>query len=129
MKTLIVSALFILVACHHDTAPQSPATATSDDQALSVDPTMPSWAPPVCKTYHTAVVQLTGCTQVAHDVREQVSSKYDADSKAWHQITNATQADLDQVKTACSDNATAVKAQITPDCTKGIGEEKVQAQQ
>ncbi|HET9990072.1 MAG TPA: hypothetical protein VFQ65_16190, partial [Kofleriaceae bacterium] len=108
-------------------ATEQPTTvATSGDNA--VDPTLPSWAPRSCKAYHTAVVNLTGCTQVAQDVRDRVSAKYAADNKAWHDMQNATQADLDQVKLSCGDEAASVKAQITNDCVNGIGEKPIEAQ-
>ncbi|MEO6771480.1 MAG: hypothetical protein ABI467_00470 [Kofleriaceae bacterium] len=124
MKPLLACALFVLAACsHHSPPPQQPT-----DTDAAVDPTLPSWAPHSCITYHKAVVKLTGCTQVAQAVRDQVSAKYDTDTKTWHDMQNQTQADLDQVKVACSDDAAAVNAQITSDCTKGIGETPVEAQ-
>lgn len=94
----------------------------------AVDPTLPSWAPHSCKAYHAAVVNLAGCTQVAQDVRDRVSAKYDADNKSWHDMQNASQTDLDQVKLSCGDEAASVKAQITNDCANGIGEKPVEAQ-
>ena len=123
MKTLIASLLFAsVVACsHHDAEPAAPMMAGSNTEAATatdpdVDPTMPSWAPPSCKAYHTAVVKLAGCTDLAQDLRDKVSAKYDADNKAWHNLTNAQQSDLDQVKTSCSEQAASVKAQMTPSC-------------
>ena len=122
--TLLILALVGLLACsHHEPAAQSPAAAGPD----AVDPTLPSWAPPSCKTYHAAVIQLVGCTEVAQDARDQASAKYDADAKKWHDMQNQSAADLDQVGTGCSSDAAAVKAQITANCAKGIGETPVKA--
>jgi hypothetical protein len=132
MKTLIACALFAVAACSHHSEPAEPtqpsagATATAGDDA--VDPTLPSWAPHSCKAYHAAVVNLVGCTQVAQDVRDRVSAKYEADNKSWHNMQNASQTDLDQVKLSCGDEAASVKAQITSDCASGVAEQPVAAQ-
>jgi hypothetical protein len=130
MKTLIACVLFVTACSHDSKAPAEPSqrttTAAAGDDA--VDPTLPSWAPRSCKAYHAAVVNLTGCTQVAQDVRDRVSAKYDADNKAWHDMQNASQTDLDQVKLSCGDEAASVKAQITNDCANGIGEKQVEAE-
>jgi hypothetical protein len=124
MKTLIASLLFASVAAcsHHDAEPATPgmmgsntneaATATDPE----IDPTLPSWAPPSCRAYHTAVVKLAGCTEVAQDIRDKASAKYDADNKAWHDMKNAQQSDLDQVKASCTDQAASLKAQLTAPC-------------
>ncbi|HEY6032919.1 MAG TPA: hypothetical protein VIV58_01635 [Kofleriaceae bacterium] len=135
MKTLIACVLFSLTACSHDSqAVQQPAQPTMTEANAgtpgaedAVDPTLPSWAPRSCKAYHAAVIHLAGCTQVAQDVRDKVSAKYDADNKAWHDMQNATQADLDQVKLSCGDEAASVKAQLTSDCANGLAEQPVAA--
>ncbi|HEY0251882.1 MAG TPA: hypothetical protein VGC41_10165 [Kofleriaceae bacterium] len=123
MKTLIATALFAFVAAcsHHDAAPAQPTTTGANTEASTatdpdVDPTLPSWAPPSCKAYHTAVVKLAGCTDLAQDLRDKTSAKYDADNKSWHDLSNATQADLDQVKAACAYQAASVKAQMSGHC-------------
>jgi hypothetical protein len=120
MKTLLACALFAFAACHHDAAPQKPgstATATSDDSDdPGVDPTMPSWAPPSCKGYHAAVVKLSACPDIDQATKDKVSAKYDADNKSWHDMTNATEADLDQVKASCGDERAAVRAQMSGKC-------------
>jgi hypothetical protein len=131
MKTLIACALFAVVGCSHHSEPAEPGQSTasgSPGAGDAVDPTLPSWAPSSCKAYHTAVIHLTGCTQVAQDVRDRVAAKYDSDNKSWHYMQNATQADLDQVKLSCSDEATSVKAQLTNDCAAGLAEQPVAAQ-
>lgn len=120
MKTLIACALFAsvsaLAACSHDAAPpQQPAplpVATAD----GVDPTLPSWAPRSCKDYHTAVVKFSHCGDIALDLRDKVSAQYDVDNKSWHDMTDAKQTDLDQVKLACGDQAASVTAQMTGKC-------------
>jgi len=135
MKTLIACVLFSLTACSHDSPVQQPAQPTMAENAPpgtpgaedAVDPTLPSWAPRSCKAYHAAVIHLAGCTQVAQDVRDRVAAKYDADNKAWHDMQNATQADLDQVKLSCGDEAASVKAQLTNDCANGLAEQPVAA--
>ena len=132
MKTLIACVLFSLTACSHDSQVKEPAQPTTTEANAggenAVDPTLPSWAPRSCKAYHAAVIHLVGCTQVAQDVRDKVSAKYDADNKAWHDMQNASQADLDQVKLACGDEAASVKAQLTNDCANGLSEQPVAAQ-
>ncbi len=131
MKKLIACALFAFAACSHDTPPaQHPGseTASADDDDATVDPTLPSWAPHSCKRYHAAVIRLAGCAEVTQDVRDHVTTKYDADTKAWHDMTNATQADLDEVGTTCGDQATAVRAQITAGCAKSNPEQRAQAE-
>jgi hypothetical protein len=132
MKMLIACALFAVAACSHDSKPaqepaQPTATAGTPGAEDAVDPTLPSWAPHSCKAYHAAVIHLAGCTQVAQDVRDRVSAKYDADNKAWHDMQNASQTDLDQVKLACGDEAASVKAQLTNDCAAGVAEQPVAA--
>lgn len=123
MKTLIASLLFASVAAcsHHDAEPASPAMMGSNTEAATatdpdIDPTLPSWAPPSCRAYHTAVVKLAGCTEVAQAIRDKASAKYDADLKAWHDMKNAQQSDLDQVKASCGDQASSVNAQLTASC-------------
>jgi hypothetical protein len=128
MKTLIACVLFVAACSHDSKSPAEPTQPSASAAAGDVDPTLPSWAPRACKAYHAAVVNLAGCTQVAQDVRDRVTAKYDADNKAWHDMQNATQSDLDQVKLSCGDEANSVKAQITNDCANGIGEKPVEAQ-
>jgi hypothetical protein len=131
MKMLLACVLVSLAACSHDSsAVQQPTMASSGTPGAeeAVDPTLPSWAPRSCKAYHAAVVHLAGCTQVAQDVRDRVSAKYDADNKAWHDMQNATQADLDQVKLSCGDEAASVRAQLTNDCAQGLAQQPVAAQ-
>jgi len=122
MKSLIACVLFAsvsaLAACSHDAAPpQQPAplpVATAD----GVDPTLPSWAPKTCKDYHTAVVKFSHCGDIALDLRDKVSAQYDADNKSWHNLTDAKQSDLDQVKLACGDQAASVTAQMSATCAE-----------
>jgi len=122
MKTLIASLLFAMVAAcsHHDAQPASPTTSPNAEAATAtdpdIDPTLPSWAPASCKGYHTAVVKFAACTDVGQDVRDKAAAKYDADNKSWHELTNAQQSDLDQVKASCSDQSASVKAQMTGHC-------------
>ena len=129
MKTLIACVLFAATACSHDSEPAQPTTAAAGTPGAedAVDPTLPSWAPRSCKAYHAAVIHLAGCTQVAQDVRDRVSAKYDADNKSWHDMQNASQADLDQVKLTCGDEAASVKAQLTNDCANGLAQQPVAA--
>ena len=131
MKTLIACVVFAVTACSHHSEPAEPAQATATAGTPgaegAVDPTLPSWATPSCKAYHAAVVHLTGCTQVAQDVRDRVSAKYDADNKSWHYMQNASQSDLDQVQLSCGDEAKSVKAQLTNDCANGLAEQPVAA--
>lgn len=116
MKSLIAAILFV-AACHHDKDPQVakaplPPTAASE----GVDPTLPSWAPHECNAYHAAVVKLAHCNEVDVQVRDRVAAKYDADNKSWHDMTNAQQSDLDQVKLVCQDEYASVNAQLTGKC-------------
>ncbi|MFT3693995.1 MAG: hypothetical protein QM831_12700 [Kofleriaceae bacterium] len=107
--------------CHHDapsasTTPQT-ASAGSDDDGPDVDPTMPSWAPRSCKGYHAAVVVMANCKDVDQAARDAIAQKYDADNKAWHDMTNATQADIDQVGVSCRDSRKSVRDQMAGKCS------------
>ena len=116
MKTLIACALFasFAVGCSHDAPPpQAPLPVATAD---GVDPTLPSWAPKSCAEYHTAIVKFSHCGDLALDLRDKVSAKYDADNKSWHDMVNASQSDLDQVKLSCTDEAASVNAQMTGKC-------------
>ena len=118
MKTLIACALFASLAslgCSHNdaAAPQEPLPVAKAD---GLDPTLPSWAPKSCAEYHTAVVKFSHCGDLSLDLRDKVSAKYDADNKGWHDMVNASQADLDQVKLSCTDEAASVNAQMTGKC-------------
>jgi hypothetical protein len=122
MKTLLACTLFAFAACHHDAAPQNPTpTTASDDDDPAVDPTLPSWAPPACRGYHAWVVKFSACDEIDKGARETVAAKYDADNKKWQEMTNATQADLDQVKVSCGEERATVKSQMTGKCTNMVG--------
>lgn len=114
-KLIACTLLAAVAACsHHDPAPKTTAQLTNNDTAI--DPTMPSWAPQSCMAYHTAVVNYGACNDVDQATRDKVAAKYDADNKGWHDITNATQADLDRVKAQCSDAYTALQTEMTGKC-------------
>ncbi|MEO8841398.1 MAG: hypothetical protein ABI591_32180 [Kofleriaceae bacterium] len=120
MTKLIACCLFAFTACHHDAPPQNPqptTTTSADDDGPDVDPTMPSWAPRSCKGYHAAVVMMANCNDVDASVRSQVSAKYEADNKGWHDLTNAQQSDLDQVGTACKEQRKSVRDQMNGKCS------------
>ncbi|MEO8548989.1 MAG: hypothetical protein ABI678_03425 [Kofleriaceae bacterium] len=124
MKTLIATALLAFAACHHDAAPQNPTTGAGTETADSdpdVDPTLPSWAPPSCRGYHAWVVKFSACNEIEQAARDQVAATYDADNKKWHDMTNATAADLDQVKVSCGESRASVKSQMTGKCTNMVG--------
>jgi hypothetical protein len=126
MKTLIACALFALAACHHDapaqsTTPSSPVETGAADTDPDVDPTLPSWAPPACRGYHAWVVKYSACTEIEQAKRDEVAAKYDADNKKWHELTNATEADLNQVKLSCGDERNTVQARMTGKCTNMVG--------
>jgi hypothetical protein len=123
MKTLIAAALFASLAfgCSHN-APATQEVAQAPlppAQAEGVDPTLPSWAPKSCAAYHVAVVKFSHCGEIALDLRDKVAAKYDADNKSWHDIENAQQSDLDQVKLSCGDEQKSVTAQMTGHCADG----------
>ena len=107
--TKLWTALFVLTAaaaCSKSKPANTTTTGTSGDQTAMPgdmpDPTLPSWAPPSCKQYHATVVKLSGCMAVAQDVRDAATAKYDAEAKAWHDLTNAQQSDLDRVGGECA---------------------------
>jgi hypothetical protein len=110
-----MACLFALSACSHEAAP--PHEPLPVAKADGVDPTLPSWAPKTCAEYHAAVVKFSHCGEIALDLRDKVSAQYDADNKAWHDIADAKQSDLDQVKLACGDQTSSVNAQMTGKCT------------
>ncbi|MFT3692606.1 MAG: hypothetical protein QM831_05665 [Kofleriaceae bacterium] len=116
MKTLI-AAVLLCAACHHEPEPQAaqaplPPTAAAE----GVDPTLPSWAPNECAAYHAAVVKLAHCNELDVTIRDRVAAKWDADAKSWHDMSNAQQSDLDQVKLVCKDEYASVNAQMTGKC-------------
>ncbi len=129
MKRLLICSLFGLFACHHDAAPQTPGSSTGttgeggtaqagdEDEGPAVDPTLPSWAPRSCKGYHAAVVKIAACNDIDQAARDQATKKYDADNKGWHDMTNASQSDLDQVQTACRDSRKSVNEQMAGKCS------------
>ncbi len=116
--TKLWTALFVLTAataCSHDKKPANPSRGTTGEASAmgdTPDPTLPSWAPPSCKAYHVSVVKLSGCTAVPQADRDAATAKYDADTKAWHDMTNAQQADLDRVGGECATSDTALQAKL-----------------
>ena len=118
--TKLCTALFVLCAAaacskskpaNTTTTGGGETTASADDLP---DPTLPSWAPRSCKQYHVSVVKLSDCQAVPQEERTAVTAKYDADAKAWHDMTNAQQSDLDRVGTECSQFDAEVKAKLAP---------------
>ena len=117
--TKLWTALFVLTAataCSKSKPANTTTTGGGDSSAMgdTPDPTLPSWAPPSCKAYHATIVKLSGCMAVAQGDRDAMTAKYDADSKAWHDMTNAQQSDLDRVGTECSQLDAEVKAKLAP---------------
>lgn len=114
--TKLWTALFVLTAataCSHDKKPANPSNGDSSAMAGdNPDPTLPSWAPPSCKQYHESVVKLTGCMAVPQGERDAATAKYDADNKAWHDLTNAQQSDLDRIGGECATEDTAIQAKL-----------------
>jgi hypothetical protein len=121
MKSLIVLSALFLGACSHRsndaTTPSGSSTATSDtDTEPSVDPTLPSWAPPSCKRYHAAVVKLIDCEAVPQATRDAAKAKYDADHTRWQAMQQQPQGAIEEVRQSCADNAKAVRAQMIGTC-------------
>jgi len=117
--TRLCTALFVLTAAAACSKSKPANTTTTGAETTASagdtpDPTLPSWAPSSCKQYHVSVVKLSGCTAVAQAERDAVTAKYDADTKAWHDMTNAQQSDLDRVGTECSQLDAEVKAKLAP---------------
>lgn len=118
--TKLWTALFVLTAaaaCSKSKPANTTTTTSGGDTTASADipdPTLPSWAPPSCKQYHASVVKLSGCTAVAQEERDAVTAKYDADTKSWHDLTNAQQSDLDRVGMECTQLDADVKAKLAP---------------
>ena len=77
----------------------TPGEAAADDM---VDPTLPSWAPKSCKGYHTVVVKAVDCAEMDQASRDQIKGKYEASNTAWHDLQNATQAQIDEIGTSCT---------------------------
>jgi len=121
MKRLIVISALFLGACSHRsndaTMPSGPSTAASDrDTEPSVDPTLPSWAPPSCKHYHAAVVKLIACEAVPQATRDAAKAKYDADHAKWQAMQEQPQGAIGEVRQSCADDAKAVGEQMTGKC-------------
>ena len=66
-------------------------------------------------------MKFSACNEVDQASRDQVSAKYDADNKKWHDMTNQTAADLDQVKVDCAGYRKSVKEQMSGKCTNMVG--------
>src|SRR4051812_48096973 len=108
-----------ITACHHDKAPANAMTSSPTAGTTAEgdpDPTLPSWAPPSCRTYHATVVKLTACTTVAQGDRDAATAKYDADAKMWHDMQNAQQSDLDKVKSDCDTAQADAQAKLVAGC-------------
>ena len=60
------------------------------------------------------VVKLSGCAAVAQEDRDAMTARYDADTKGWHDMTNAQQSDLDRVGAECSAKDAEVKTKLAP---------------
>lgn len=107
-----------IAACHHDKPAATPMPSPTDNTTAAgePDPTLPSWAPPSCKAYHATVVKLTACTNAAQADRDAATAKYDADAKAWHDMQNAQQADLDRVKGDCDSAQADAQAKLVAGC-------------
>ena len=121
MKSLIVLSALFLGACSHrsnePTTPSGPPTAASDtDTEPSVDPTLPSWAPPSCKRYHAAVVRLIECEAVPQATRDAAKAKYDADHAKWQAMQDQPQGAIEEVRQSCADDAKAAREQMTGKC-------------
>jgi hypothetical protein len=118
--TKLWTALFVLTAlaaCSKSKPANTTTTGTGSETTASADipdPTLPSWAPPSCKQYHATVVKLSGCMAVAQEERDAMTARYDADTKSWHDLTNAQQSDLDRVGAECSAKDAEVKTKLAP---------------
>jgi hypothetical protein len=107
-------------ACSHQnkdaTTPSEPASGAGAEAEPSVDPTLPSWAPRSCTTYHAVVVKLVACEAVPQETRDGVKAKYDADHAKWQAMQDQPQGAIEEVGQRCVEDAAAVRAQLSATC-------------
>jgi hypothetical protein len=122
MRTMLLALALFGAACHHDTAPQDPAsspapvptTANNDDiGSMPVDPTLPSWVPRSCTAYHAAVVKLAECDAVSQEARNTVKTQYDTDNAKWQAMHGQAPDATEAVRASCTSSLQAVKGQNT----------------
>ena len=90
-------------------------TASADDTAM-VDPTLPSWAPRSCAQYHVVVVKAVDCPDLDQPARDEIKAKYESQNTAWHNMTNAELADIEQIRVQCGEDMKAVEARAGNKC-------------
>ena len=117
MKNLLVAFGLILAACGGSKSASRSAAETGGAGQPEVDPTMPSWAPQTCIAYHRAVVQAVDCTAVEQGKRDEIRSKFAADSAGW-KTADATPAKIDEVKGYCETETASVRAAIGTNCVR-----------
>jgi hypothetical protein len=118
---MLLALVLFGAACHHDAAPQDPASAppvptiaNNDDIGdVPVDPTLPSWVPHSCTAYHAAVVKLAECDAVAQEARNTVKTQYDTDNAKWQAMHDQAPDAIDAVRASCTTSMQSVKGQNT----------------
>lgn len=117
---ICLALVIALTACSHKSDTKTPAsggggTAAEDDSAM-VDPTLPSWAPKSCKSYHTVVVKAVDCTEIDQGTRDSIKSKYETQNTAWHDLQNAPPERITEIGQECQSSHDTVHAQASGKC-------------
>ncbi len=116
---ICLALVIALTACSHKSDTKTPASGggggTSDDTAM-VDPTLPSWAPKTCTSYHTVVVKAVDCPEIDQGTRDSIKAKYEAQNTAWHELQNAPPERITEIGTECKTDHDTVHAQAAGKC-------------
>lgn len=118
---ICLALVIALAACSHKSDTKTPASgggaggATEDDSAM-VDPTLPSWAPKTCKSYHTVVVKAVDCTEIDQGTRDAIKAKYETQNTAWHNLQDAPAERITEIGQECQTDHDTVHAQAAGKC-------------
>jgi hypothetical protein len=113
MKNLIVVFALLVAACGGSkSAAESPTGGPGEP---TVDPTLPSWAPPSCAAYQKAVVQAINCEAIDQTKRDEIQQKYDEASAAWA-TQDAESSSVEEVDAQCTSGTESVQAETAGNC-------------
>ncbi len=102
MKTMLT--LVLVAACSHSepppVTPLPPVETTAAADPL-IDPTLPSWAPRSCASYHAAVVRVLDCDALEGTKKAQIKAQYDVDHAKWDAMHDEPLDAISQVGEDC----------------------------
>jgi hypothetical protein len=114
---ICLALVIALTACSHKSDTKTPANGGggTDDSAM-VDPTLPSWAPKTCSSYHTVVVKAVDCPEIDQGTRDSIKAKYETQNTAWHDMQNAPPERITEIGQECKTDHDTVHAQAAGKC-------------